>query len=474
MSANHHHNLEWEFRPFVRPGKFLSSEFMATAEELLFLVSFYGKSKITSAPTSKEEFKLFCSHVHDGWKQAQSRIAELLTDAIVRQEEAKANKKRQHQQRSKSGQLEAKRKAQEIDLEILFLRRMLDVILWTILNGEHSTLRRLFVVDGNNSLSAKNIEQGMQAATEINANPLSIAICSDMLSMVHIGDLVVLDVEAGELKLVELKSGEKNYVISKAAEFAVESECLAFENFFTADFNEKDAKHYERAKRQVKRNKAVVATIQAESGIDQNTGAHIRINSMQMPPDFWSKAIVKCYEQLNEEKKWAITTIDECVHVGVYSDPQFAFGGFNAWMMALKCKSPIFNLMDSFKNPWVRPLGAMMLPFDLLKKILHGDILVIICLDIQAMIEAVNERQPEFLRLISMRETAKQRQWKYETLELNGQGVQASLGDLQMNIGSGFRDRVVFDQHSPMQLLYVTLQNMTELQSQKMGEKTSE
>lgn len=170
---------------------------------------------------------------------------------------------------------------------------------------------------------------------------------------------------------------------------------------------------------------------------------------------------MECYEQLSPEKKWAIKTIDECVHIGVYSDQQMAFVGFKAWMSVLKCDSPIYNLTNSFRMPWVRPLGATLLPFDLMKQILRGDILVIICLDIQNMIEAVNARQPGFLDLISAQETSKARLHRIEMLELKGQGVRATLGDLKMDLGAGFRDRVVFDQHSPLQIVYDHLQKMS-------------
>lgn len=284
MARDGKQQLEVDFQPFLRLGKYLPEEFMAVAEELLFLVSAYGMSKAPSEPTNEEELGQFFAHVHDGWKEAQVRIAELLTDALARQAAAQADEKEQHRQRNKKGQLEAKRKSHQIRVEIHLLRRTLDVALWTIVQGEHSTLRRLFVVDGNNSLSGKNIAEAMPVANEINEKPLAMAICTDMLSMVHVGDLVVIDRESGEITFVELKSGHKNYVISKAAEFAVESECQAFAHFATADFDQKDAKHYERVKRQAKRNQAIVKTIRDEGGVDQNTGAKVQIEAMGMPP----------------------------------------------------------------------------------------------------------------------------------------------------------------------------------------------
>jgi len=441
-----------EFKPFLRLAKYLPEEFMLIAEELLFLVGHHGNSLTPSEPSNAEEWRQFIGRVHDGWKQAQTKIASLLIDALARDAVASANIKEKHRLRDKTGQLEAKREAHRIAIEILVLRRMLDVILWTIVQGEHATLRRLFIVDGTSSLSAKNINDAMPVADSINSEPLLMAVCTDMLSLVHVGDLLVSDRLKGGFSFIELKTGAKNHEMSKAAEFAVQSGCQAFDEFVRADLNQKDIKHYERVKRQAQRNKQIVDTIMNEGGTDQNTGATVLISSLPGPLD-WSEKIVDCYNQLGAEKRWAITTVDECVYVGVYNDQFSAFAGFSAWMKAMKCTSPIYNLMDSFKMPWVRPLGAMLLPLELQRLILRGDILVMVCLDIQAMITAVNECQSGFLSLCSARETADARRLGFEYLELEGCAVKGTRGDQSWNMGAGLRDRVVFDQLSPLQLM---------------------
>ena len=105
MTRDGKQQLEVDFQPFLRLGKYLSEEFMAVAEELLFLVGVYGMSKTPSEPTNEEELGQFFAHVHDGWKQAQVRIAELLTDALARQAAAQADEKEQHRQRNKKGLL---------------------------------------------------------------------------------------------------------------------------------------------------------------------------------------------------------------------------------------------------------------------------------------------------------------------------------------------------------------------------------
>lgn len=457
---NQENSSEGQLQPFLRLGKYLPEDFIKVAEELLFLVREYGIKKSPPPHTTKRKYLDFVAHVHDGWKQAQRLIAVHLKDALNRRDKAHGNIKEQHRLRDKEGQRIARLEAHQIDVEITVLRRMLDVILWTVFSCEHSTLRRLVVVGGKHNLSIKNIEDAMPTADDINENPHAIALCTDMLSLVHIGDVLVVNRRDGNVSFVELKAGKKNYDISKAAEFAILSGCGFFENFATAEFDQTDMKHFERAKRQMKRNQTIVDTIKNEGGTDHNTGAKVHINTTDDAPQMWCETIMKCYEQLNETKKWAIATVDECVHIGVYSDQTIAFVGFKLWMQTVKCESPIYNLTDSFLNPSVRPLGAMFLSLELQKKILRGDIMVIICIDILKIIEMANNMHSGFLELASKRETSQMRDYRMGSLEYKGRFVRSKIGPEQSYIGIGFRDRVVYDQQRPSQLLKLHLAQM--------------
>src|SRR3984957_1712937 len=278
---------EKDFRPFARLGKHLSESFLAEAGDLLFLVREHGISKATSPPTTSEEFLSFAAHTHDGWKAAQKRIAALLTDALPRRDEARVKAKKSRRLRDRQGDQTARRDESRIDLEIRVLRRTQDVVLWTIFAGDHSTLRRLFVIGGKHNLSIKNIADAMPTADQINEDPHTIALCTDMLSLVHVGDLLVLNRKTRQFSFVELKAGDKNYGISKMAEFAASSGCQLFEHIGTADFDKTDIKHYERAKRQIVRNHTILNTIRNEGGKDPNTGADVNITAVEEAPDLW-------------------------------------------------------------------------------------------------------------------------------------------------------------------------------------------
>ena len=226
------------WRPFLRLGKYVSEDFLKLAEEWLFLVREYGISKIATRPTSEEEFLAFLALVHDGWKDAQKRIADFLKNALTQLGEARAGEKEHHRLKDKEGQKQARAMSKRLSLEIAIARRMLDVILWTIFEGDQSTLRRLHVDGSEHNLNAANIADAMNAADSFNQDPQVMALSTDMLSFVHVGDLIVANRSEQSISFVELKSGERNADISAAAQFAVQSKCQYFEGMTVAGFED--------------------------------------------------------------------------------------------------------------------------------------------------------------------------------------------------------------------------------------------
>jgi hypothetical protein len=440
-------------RPFLRLGKYLDEDFLRRAEGWLFLVSGYGIGKTPVKPATKEEWLAFFAHCHDGWKQAQTEVAAFLIAALGRHTQAQVNEKEQHRLRDKAGQKQARAVLRQISLEIAISRRMLDVILWTIFAGDHSTLRRLNIEGGQHSLSATNIDEAMRTADGLNSNPLVMALSTDMLSLVHVGDLIVTNRETGSTTFVELKAGDKNASIAVLAEMSVRADCEVFEKLATAEFDETDKSHYARVKRQAVRNETIMSTIRNEGGIDPNTGNQVVIHATPEPVAYWSERIQRCYDSLTDEKKWAIDVVDECVYVGVYSDQQAAYVGFNAWMRIQRCDSQVFSLTDSFHDLGTRPLGATFLSLELRQKVLRGEILVIMCVDIQKLIELGNSMQQGFMRLATRAESAKMRDRRMGNFALNGRHICTTIDGELAYLGAGTRDRILFDHQHPAQLL---------------------
>jgi hypothetical protein len=442
-----------EFRPIIRLAKFLPQEFLSRLERWHFLVSSYGYDKTGKAPENRDEYLQFAANCHEGWKQAQTEIASFLIDALERRAQAQSDHDSQRRLKNKEGQRTARRLVDEIGLQIKMARRTLDAILWTILRGEHSTLRRLIVEGGQNNLSIKNIREAVLAADALNDNPYIMALSTDMLSLVHVGDLLVINVEKGERFFAELKAGEKNIAISSLAEMAAAGEATEDIAKVLEGFDKTDKEHFERARRQAARNNSIASTIRNEGGVDPSTGEEVKILPLNVPTEFWSDRIMACYEALTDKKRWAIDVVEDCVYLGVYSD-QSAAAAFLAWMAAEKCTSPVVNLMDSFFNPGARPLGAADLTSELRAKVLRGDIIVLMCLDVKKFIELGNNMVPNSVRLATKAETSKMRQRMAKIGDFSHENrlILAQSPHGEMYLGAGMSDRIFFDQHSPSQL----------------------
>lgn len=438
-------------RPYLRLAKYLPEDFIDLCEKLLFLVREYGIAKLKPDLDNPKERLKFLQYVHDGWKDAQTQIATHLVELLNEQAKIATLAKAYRKTGDRKGQASVRSDLHRVKLQIAVLRRTLDVVLWTIFKDEQSTLRRLFIKDGQNNFSIKNIDDAMPFANEINKNPNLIAVSTDILSLVHLGDFIVKDVTDNSIKFIELKSGEKNIKISKAAEFSAKSGCEEFDRGVRAGLNKVDVEHFDRAKRQAERGIAITDTIKNEEGVDQNTGDIIKIHTLGEPLELWTEKIVKCYEELNEKKKWAIDTIEGCIHIGVYSAQEAAMA-FGLWMMSMECKSTIYNLLDSYSIPSARPFGATDFPIDLLNKIFRGEVLVVICVNVLELMALGNSLSPGFLTFASKRDSAEARK-TYAPLEYQGRCVQINSAEGKGILGMGSIERMVFDQHCPAQLL---------------------
>lgn len=433
--------------PFVPLSRRLNEEFQKLLIELLYLIREYGISQIKPDHKNPDELFKFVVLVHDGWKKAQNIIAVELLKRLDIHDGLLKKRKKQHSNRDEA--IDTKILLHNNKFEIIVLRRMLDSIAWQILKGEHSTVRRLQVKDAESNLSKKSIEDSLPTANLWNKDPQTIAICTDMTTFVHIGDLLVSKHGEETIVFVELKSGKKNLFFVDAAKFSIESKSTEFDSLFKESLDERDVKHYERNKRQLLRGIGITDTINKEEGHDVKLDKKIKIHPTEIPIMKYSDAIVKCCNEINDKKTWAIETIDDCLHIGVYSNSAQGYVAFNGWMDIIKCKSSIYNLTDSFYNGTATPFANLDLPTETLEKIIKGDILIVLCLDVRALIDVANEIKPNFLQLKRSKKLKTDSQ-KMDFMTLDGQYVTTDEGGA---VGAGLIDRIIFDLQHPLNAL---------------------
>ncbi|HBQ4036848.1 TPA: hypothetical protein L7126_004439 [Klebsiella pneumoniae] len=430
-------------KPFRKFWTILSPHYVSLLHALAKMIR--GGNPIQELPSNDEDFLAGYETCLKNWKDTQKIIS---FEIIIRLRDIKrleVEKKEHHRNKDK----ENKEKCiDEINLkkfEILILRRCIDSIIWSILDEDHSSLRRLPINAGNDNLSEDNIIDSMVAADLINQDKHAVAIVSDMSTFVHVGDLVTFNPLDG-FQLVEVKTGEKNNELYEAAEFSVISECPHFEENFINNMPDNDVKQFNRIKRQIIRGMNVLEAINTGEGFDNLHQSKVKIDEIDHPSEFYTHRLVKMWEIIRGGKNWAIDTIDECLFLGMYRDSEMGFVAFNGWMDSLGIKSPVVNINDSFFDPLSRPFMSLHLPTEMLSDLMSGQIIIVMCFDNELFFHRANKTYPGLLLLSN---AARTKQPLENILHVGSQGIASYVDGHTSFLGNGIESRILFDQQRP-------------------------
>lgn len=444
-------------RPFTPLANILSDDFKDLCKKLLFLIRENGVSQVRPDFNNREQLLEFAKYVHQGWKEAQSLIIERVLNNLSEIERLDQKLKDFRRARNKDGVQKINRELNRLKTENTVMRRMIDAIAWAIFKNELSTIRRLSTKGAQTNFSAFNIKDALSTIELYNQNDHLMALCCDLSTFIHVGDILLFDYEKGLTFFVELKSGEKNMALTKIAEAAAEVQCPIFEDEIKKEMSEKEHKQFKRLKKQVEVGNAITNTLNNEKGTDHNTGGGVRIFTTSHEPHSYGSKIVSCYGQLNEKKTWAIDSIDDCLHLGVYTNVDQAFVAFNGWMDMMKCTSTIYNITDSFRTPAVTPFAALNLPTELLEKVIQGEITIILCLDVARLVEMTNSTFPDFLTYADKKASADADRKFTLPLKLDNKALLANGGI----VGQGLADRIIFDLQRPKQVIKMFYEMIT-------------
>ncbi|KPG77333.1 hypothetical protein [Pseudomonas libanensis] len=464
MSMDENPLSQAEAKQWLKPFGSLSinfdEQFKLLVSDLISLIREHGINKLHPDLTKgPEEYLKFVGFVHEGWKIAQRLIIEKLIEGIEEIKRLEIEKKSAHQSKNRALKDEIIDHIESIGLQNFLLRRFIDAIAWSMLKCEHSTIRRLSNKGATDNMSIATLKEGLEYADSVNKDPLMMALVTDATTFIHTCDIITVN-PIKATQFIELKSGDKNFEMSKAAQFAVKSKCEKFSELYTSDLSDKDKKHFERSKRQLDRADTIIGVINTGKGKDHNTGATVTISEIESAPESYAKTMSELYKKLNDNRKGVIGTIDECLHVGIYTDRKLAITHFNSWMRANNCTSKIYNILDFIKNPHCRPLPILNLSTKFLNEIASDKTIVVMCLNIQKLIEKSNELYPDFLYLETKEESKRALEGYYQFLSLNGLALGYNLGEAKGFIGKGLADRVIFDFIKPLSAIKMQYETM--------------
>lgn len=385
-------------------------------------------------------------------KAAHKHIALSIVVRLDELKELEAKKKEHHRNRQKTQKDECIASIELKKMEIRVLRRTADALIWGMLGNEASSVRRLPIKAGLDNLSKENIIDSLIAADELNRDPHRLAVVSDMSTFVHVGDLVMVSLQDG-FQLVEVKTGAKNNELYQAAEFGFTSRCPHFEENFLKDKPAKDSQQFNRIKNQMIRAGNALEAIYTGKGYDNLMQSPVVIEDNDYQAEFFSANIIKLAEEIKSGKTWAIDVIDECVYVGVYSETQFGFVGFNAWVDGTGFRGRVTNINESFFDSLSRPFLSLNLPTDLLMDIMAGKLLIVMCFDHKKFFERANARYPGLFTLEEFPENTEKHTHADNTLHVGSKGIASLVEGRVSFVGNGFETRILFDLQRPDNLI---------------------
>lgn len=407
-----------------------------------------GYADINGMPdlTKKARLRGWVRRTHRGWKYAIKIITENLIVLLNKKVDIEKQISELRIKKDLIGKEKAILEKRRINLKILVLRRCMDHIAWTILEGEYSSIRRLSLKGAESNFSLKNILSSQEAVEMLNSSEYRIALPSDVTTFIHIGDIFSFNFETGVVEFIELKSGKKNIEMVNAVDRCKTD--LEFEKGFLSSLSKTDLGHFNRLKKQNNHTSNVLENLKSGKGIDNYTGGKVHVTETPEAPKKFCLDILALREKL-QEKDWAINIVDDCVYLGMYRELSGeTVAAFCGWVAAFGCSAKAVNITESFMYGQATPFTAIDLKPELLKEMFLGEVHVLMCLDLKRLIKRIQEFHGDviFLRNPSRRIG---KLLNVEDLLIDGKEIWLRSKGGEFRLGTGILDRVYFGLESP-------------------------
>ena len=200
-------------------------EFKKNLARLVPLVASYAVDSLeipqTVAPESLSRYvkpEDFIRKVHDGFKLAQPQLVEI----IIGIEEEMKQVEQEIGLLKKRSKSQSNHKSQELKLKGAILRyqrasfqEVANLIAWTIFGMERVHIKALMTKGmGQGYLRDRNISSVLKWANEVNEDPDSFALITDVTSCLGVGDAILIRLNQ-PIAIVEVKEGKINELIGE-------------------------------------------------------------------------------------------------------------------------------------------------------------------------------------------------------------------------------------------------------------------
>ena len=239
--------------------------------------------------------------------------------------------------------------------------------------------------------------------------------------------------------------------------------------FFDAEVkSKKDTEQVKRIIRQEERALNLMNIIKNDEGEDYSTGMNIRLPKEEIEVESYACKIVEMLSQLTEQKKWALSTIDECLFLGMYHKDciMSPHGIFSTWMNMINVKSEVIDYRTVFMGNMYHPPLAHLMPLEFSKKIYLEEICFLMCLDFNRLMKYAKEREVN-IYLGGKKETNRliTQQKKVHFVTVNDRVIHVETKNGVMTIADGLLTKIYYSFLSPLSLIFAFSQGNNDINS---------
>jgi hypothetical protein len=388
-------------------------EFENTVKKICDFAFVYGFQSIPEfdpMTASAEEGKAFTKKCHEGFGNAQQLIIEEMLKIQTSIREHKV-----HLKAARSAKDMEQIHGFETTISYLqhrecILRKIADALAWQLFGLQRWNLKRLFLGKQMPQLDSSNIRSVLEAIKQINQDPLSFGLISDITSFVQVGDILAIDrsLDNPLVRIIELKEGKMNEKVMDFLQEFDKIKCLRIPYFFAQEHGKDALKQAKRITSQQIRGAQVQQFINTGKGKDIISGEEILMPEEIFEEKHYDEELIELIGKCKTEGR-AIGLIDECLYVGVYDPtfyPAYLSDFINYLLLESKNKngnrksfesseeahmietfeflekvSPIYDLRLNLTTPSSRPMFLRFLPSESILNIIFGKMTILLCLD---------------------------------------------------------------------------------------------
>jgi hypothetical protein len=375
---------------------------------------------------------------------------------------------------------------------------LMDCILAHFISGQTWILRRLMLFPAIHDIDPKVLRHTVDEATRRNKeNRMVFYLVTDLLTAVHIGDLLKVDrsdlakpMEPGGWEVIELKEGRVSDNLLQVLD-SIEASPSEHSGKLpvVTSLGPKAEKQFERMVRQRKRQVQTEELIKNDEGIDPITGFDVILQESGGDITDYFEALRKISERIDREDHTAVL-FDKCLYMVGLTRQRYETHGFGnvlhkVWHMkhrdsgcaftseeldidaeidALSSLPGVVDLVDvNLRSGWSHPIFAWAMPDEMTYKLAFQDQRIFLWLDYEALFERAKKEYGLSVDWIP----SDMKGVKGETREFleksstiipgspSSRGAKVTWGneDAQSILASGFFNRVYVEHMTPSYLL---------------------